>query len=197
MPADERIKGDYEECFKNLLRKRINKMRREIIDSIKLIEKLNLDVNKESVALVCAIKRIGCEVNRPMIITVELLSSGGKLVKVNNIDMVYLRGGLFKTLHDVLKDLSRMVVGDTDFIDKPLKEFENGFFSKIVEFPEEYEDNFRKLFTEYYKEYLVDNLDEILLITRDNISADFKKRYLNIKYGKESFEETVKKLFNV
>ena len=197
MPADERIKGDYEECFKNLLRKRINKMRREIIDSIKLIEKLNLDVDKESVALVCAIKRIGCEVNRPMIITVELLSSGGKLVKVNNIDMVYLRGGLFKTLHDVLKDLSRMVVGDTDFIDKPLKEFENGFFSKIVEFPEEYEDNFRKLFTEYYKEYLVDNLDEILLITRDNISADFKKRYLNIKYGKESFEETVKKLFNV
>ena len=172
-------------------------MKKEIFDSIKLIEKLNLDVNKESVALVCAIKRIGCEVNRPMIITVELLSSGGKLVKVNNIDMVYLRGGLFKTLHDVLKDLSRMVFGDSDFIGKPLREFEEGFFSKLVYFPEEYEDNFRKLFTEYYKEYLVDNLDEILLITRDNISADFKKRYLNIKYGKESFEETVKKLFNV
>ena len=197
MPGDERIKGDYEECFKNLLRKRINKMRREIIDSIKLITKLNLDVDKESIALVSAIKRIGREINQPMKITVEPLFNGGKLVKVNNIDMVYLRGGLYKTLHDVLKDLSRMVVGDTDFIDKPLREFENGFFSKIVEFPEEYEDNFRKLFTEYYKEYLVDNLDEILLITRDNISVDFKKRYLNIKYGKGSFEETVKKLFNV
>ena len=172
-------------------------MKKEIFDSIKLIVKLNLDVNKESIALVSAIKRIGREINQPMKITVEPLFNGGKLVKVNNIDMVYLRGGLYKTLHDVLKDLSRMVVGDTDFIDKPLKEFENGFFSKIVEFPEEYEDNFRKLFTEYYKEYLVDNLDEILLITRDNISTDFKKRYLNIKYGKESFEETVKKLFNV
>lgn len=172
-------------------------MKKEIFDSIKLIVKLNLDVNKESVALVCAIKRIGYEIKQPMKITVEPLLNGGKLVKVNNIDMVYLRGGLYKTLHDVLKDLSRMVSGDTDFIYEPLKEFENGFFSKIVEFPEEYEDNFRKLFTEYYKEYLVDDLDEILLITRDNISADFKKRYLNIKYGKESFEESVKKLFNV
>lgn len=172
-------------------------MKKEIFDSIKLIEKLNLDVNKESVALVSAIKRIGREINRPMIFTVEQLSNGGKLVKVNNIDMVYLREGLYKTLHDVLKDLSRMVVGDTDFIYEPLKEFENGFFSKIVEFPEEYEENFKKLFAEYYKEYLVDDLDEILLITRDNISADFKKRYLNIKYGKENFEETVKKLFNV
>lgn len=172
-------------------------MKKEIFDSIKLIIKLNLDVDKESIALVSAIKRIGSEINQPMKITVEPLFNGGKLIKVNDINMVYLRGGLYKTLHDVLKDLSRMVVGDTDFIDKPLKEFENGFFSKIVEFPEEYEDNFRKLFTEYYKEYLVDNLDEILLITRDNISADFKKRYLNIKYGKESFEETVEKLFNV
>lgn len=33
-------------------------MKKEIFDSIKLIEKLNLDVNKESVALVCTIKRI-------------------------------------------------------------------------------------------------------------------------------------------
>lgn len=172
-------------------------MKKEIFDSIKLITKLNLDVNKESIALVCAIKRIGCEINRSMKITVEPLLNGGKLIKVNDVNMVYLRGGLYKTLHDVLKDLSRMVVGDTDFIYKPLSEFENGFFSKIVEFPEEYEDNFRKLFTEYYKEYLVDDLDEILLITKDNISMDFKKRYLNIKYGKESFEETVKKLFNV
>lgn len=167
-------------------------MEKEIFGSIKLIVKLNLDVNKESIALVCAIKRIGHEINQPMKITVEPLLNGGKLVKVNNIDMVYLRGGLYKTLHDVLKDLSRMVVGDTDFIYEPLREFENGFFSKLVEFPEEYEDNFRKLFTEYYKEYykeyLVDDLDDILLITRDNISADFKKRYLNIKYGKESFE---------
>lgn len=157
-------------------------MKKEIFDSIKLIVKLNLDVNKESIALVSAIKRIGYEIKQPMKITVEPLLNSGKLVKVNNIDMVYLRGGLYKTLHDVLKDLSRMVVGDIDFIDKPLKEFENGFFSKIVGFPEEYEDNMRKLFTEYYKEYLVDNLDEILLITKDNISADFKKRYLNIKY---------------
>lgn len=171
-------------------------MKKEIFDSIKLIEKLNLDVNKESVALVCAIKRIGCEVNRPMIITVELLTSG-KLIKVNNIDMVYLRGGLYKTLHDVLKDLSRMVTGDMDYIGNPLREFEAGFFSKLVEFPKEYENILIKLFIEYYKEYLVDNLDEILLITRDNISADFKKRYLNIKYGKESFEKSVEKLFNV
>lgn len=172
-------------------------MKKEIFDSIKLIVKLNLDVNKESIALVSAIKRIGYETKQPMKITVEPLSNGGKLVKVNDINMVYLRGGLYKTLHDVLKDLSRMVTGNMDYIGKPLREFENGFFSKIVEFPEEYEDNFRKLFTEYYKEYLVDDLDEILLITKDNISMDFKKRYLNIKYGKESFEETVKKLFNV
>lgn len=172
-------------------------MKKETLESIKLLEKIELDVNKESVAIISAIKRIGREINRPMKITVEPLCNGGKLVKVNNIDMVYLRGGLYKTLHDVLKDLSRMVVGDTDFIGKPLREFEDGFFSEIVEFPEEYEDNLRKLFTEYYKEYLVDDLDEILLITRDNISADFKKRYLNIKYGKESFEESVKKLFNV
>lgn len=172
-------------------------MDKEILESIKLIIKLNLDVNKESVALVSAIKRIGYEIKQPMKITVEPLFNGGKLVKVNNIDMVYLKGGLYKTLHDVLKDLSRMVVGDTDFIYEPLKEFENGFFSKIVEFPEEYEDNFKKLFTEYYKEYLIDDLDDVLLIIRGNISADFKKRYLNIKYGKESFEQTVKKLFNV
>lgn len=167
-------------------------MEKEIFDSIKLIVKLNLDVNKESIALVSSIKRIGREINRSMKITVEPLINGGKLVKVNNIDMVYLRGGFYKTLHDVLEDLSRMVVGDTDFIYEPLREFENGFFSKLVEFPEEYEDNFRKLFTEYYKEYykeyLVDDLDDILLITRDNISTDFKKRYLNIKYGKESLE---------
>lgn len=159
-------------------------MKKEILESIKLLEKINLPIDKESIALVCAIKRIGREINKPMIITVEQLSNDGKLVKVNNIDMVYLRGGLYKTLHDVLKDLSRMVVGDTDFIYEPLREFENSFFSKLVEFPEEYENNFKKLFTEYYKEYLVDNLDEILLITRDNISADFKKKYLNIKYGK-------------
>lgn len=163
-------------------------MEKEIFDSIKLIVKLNLDVNKESIALVSSIKRIGREINRSMKITVEPLINGGKLVKVNNIDMVYLRGGFYKTLHDVLEDLSRMVVGDTDFIYEPLREFENGFFSKLVEFPEEYEDNFRKLFTEYYKEYLVDDLDDVLLITRDNISTDFKKRYLNIKYGKESLE---------
>lgn len=172
-------------------------MKKEIFDSIKLIEKLNLDVNKESVALVSAIKRIGREINRPMKITVEQLSNDGELVKVNNINIVYLRGGLYKTLHDVLKDLSRMVSGDSDFIGKPLREFEDGFLSKIIEFPEEYENNLRELFTEYYKEYLIDNLDEVLLIIRDNISNDFKKRYLNIKYGKESFEETVKKLFNV
>ena len=172
-------------------------MKKETLESIKLLEKIDLPVDRESIALVSTIKRIGREIKQPMKITVEPLSNGGKLIKVNNIAMVYLRGGLYKTLHDVLKDLSRMVNGDTDYIDKPLKEFENDFFSKIVEFPEEYEDNFRKLFTEYYKEYLIDNLDEILLITRDNISADFKKRYLNIKYGKESFEETVEKLFNV
>lgn len=172
-------------------------MKKEIFDSIKLIEKLNLDVNKESIALVSAIKRIGREINRPMRITVELLSNGGKLVKVNDINMIYLRGGLYKTLHDVLKDLSRMVTGDMDYIGKPLGQFEDGFFSKLVDFPEEYEENIRKLFAEYYKEYLVGNLDEILLITRDNISADFKNKYLNIKYGKESFEETVKKLFNI
>lgn len=172
-------------------------MKKEVLESIKLLEKIELDVNKESIALVSAIKRIGYEIKQPMKITVEPLCNGGKLVKVNNIDMVYLRGGLYKTLHDVLKDLSRMLYGDSDFIGKPLREFEDGFLSKIIKFPEEYENNLRELFTEYYKEYLVDNLDEILLITRDNISADFKKRYLNIKYGKESFEESVKKLFNV
>lgn len=171
-------------------------MKKEVLESIKLLEKLKLDVNKESVGLVCAIKRIGREVNRPMIITVELLNNS-KLIKVNDINMVYLRGGLYKTLYDVLKDLSRMVTGESNYVGKPLREFEEDFFSKLVEFPEEYENTLRKLFTEYYKEYLVDNLDEILLITRDNISTDFKKRYLNIKYGKESFEETVKKLFNV
>lgn len=69
-------------------------MKKEIFDSIKLIVKLNLDVNKESIALVSAIKRIGREINQPMKITVEPLLNGGKLVKVNNIDMVYLRGGL-------------------------------------------------------------------------------------------------------
>ena len=172
-------------------------MKKEILESIKLLEKIDLPVDRESIALVSTIKRIGREINQPMKITVEPLSNDGKLIKVNDINMVYLRGGLYKTLHDVLKDLSRMVTGNMDYIGKPLKEFENGFFSKIVGFPKEYEDNLRKLFTEYYKEYLVDNLDEILLITRDNISTDFKKRYLNIKYGKESFEETVKKLFNV
>ena len=172
-------------------------MKKEILESIKLLEKIDLPVDRESIALVSAIKRIGREINKPMKITVEPLFNDGKLVKVNNIDMVYLRGGLFNTLHDVLKDLSRMVVGDADFIYEPLREFENGFFSKIIEFPEEYEDNLRKLFTEYYKEYLVDDLDDVLLIIRDNISVDFKKRYLNIKYGKESFEGSVKKLFNV
>lgn len=163
-------------------------MKKEVLESIKLLEKIELDVNKESIALVSTIKRIGREIKQPMKITVEPLSNGGKLIKVNNIAMVYLRGGLYKTLHDVLKDLSRMVSGDSYFIGKPLREFEEGFLSKLVEFPEKYEDNLRKLFTEYYKEYLVDNLDEILLITRDNISTDFKKRYLNIKYGKESLE---------
>ena len=171
-------------------------MKKEVLESIKLLEKLNLDVNKESVGLVCAIKRIGREVNRPMIITVELLNNS-KLIKVNDISMVYLRGGLYKTLNDVLKDLSRMVTGESNYVGKPLREFEEDFFSKLVEFPEEYENNLRKLFAEYYKEYLVDNLDEILLFTRTNISADFIKRYLNIKYTKESFEETVEKLFNV
>lgn len=169
-------------------------MKKEILESIKLLEKIELDVNKESVAIVSAIKRIGREINRPMKITVEPLFNGSKLVKVNDINMVYLReGGLNKTLHDVLKDLSSMVTGDLNYIGKPLREFEDGFFSKLVKFPEEYENNIRKLFTEYYKEYLVDNLDEILLITKDNISNDFKKRYLNIKYGNSSFEEIIEK----
>lgn len=171
-------------------------MKNEVLKSIKLLEKLNLEVDKESVALVSAIKRIGCEINRPMKITVEPLFNGGKLIKVNDINMVYLKGGLYKTLHDVLKDLSSSVTGESHYIGKPLREFEDGFFSKLVDFPEEYEENIRKLFTEYYKEYLVGNLDEILLITRDNISADFKKKYMNIKYGKESFK-SLAKIFNI
>lgn len=112
---DKFVFDGYDECFKKYIKKEIQKNEKEILESIRLLEKIDLPIDRESIALVSAIKRIGREIKRPMKITVEPLFNG-KLIKINDIDMVYLRGGLYKTLHDVLKDLSRMLVGDTDFI---------------------------------------------------------------------------------
>lgn len=151
--------------------------------SIYLLNKLDLEINKESIALICAIKKIGREINRPMWITVNPLNDG-KLIKVNNVSLIYLgERWRSKSIHDALKEVSRYILGKNFLIRPIFEDLENNFFWKAFGFPECAEDIMRKVLLHYYKEYLMSDDEEIkvMIIGNLEISDEFKKIFLENK----------------
>ncbi|MFQ9766271.1 MAG: hypothetical protein ACLRYM_06140 [Thomasclavelia ramosa] len=140
----------------------------DIAKAINLLNNLKLDVNKESIAFICAVKRMGRETERKVYITVD-----DKVLNINNICCLYLidRLNRLNDIHTLLKDLTLFVYGDT-FRNNCLEVFKDEMFYKIFHFPESSKWIMKKIFLNYYKEYLLEDEQEQDLILGDCLISD-------------------------